>query len=159
MQAYDRASARRKAGGNTIIRGLCQRRAGRRGGSDRPGRSAALARRLTSLRFRFSLLCTTSALTQHWLSLQSGDHCSTEGAVVVQCCGLQELPQSVSLPPPTLPGGVRLGQCSSCVSSLGRGRQGRRTKQKNYLLALTGWLPQKSSLGGRRATCSHWHTG
>ena len=43
MQAYDRASARRKAGGNTIIRGLCQRRASRRGGSDRSSRSSGLA--------------------------------------------------------------------------------------------------------------------
>jgi len=84
-------------GENPIIRGLCQRRAGRRGGSDRPWRSASLARRLMTLRFRFSRLCTTSALTQHWLSLQSSDHSSTEGAVIVQCCGAShELPQSVS---------------------------------------------------------------
>lgn len=53
---------------------------------------------------------------------------SCDGAV---SWAFQELPQSVSLPP-TLPGEVRLGQCSPCVSSLGRRRQGRRTKQKNY---------------------------
>jgi hypothetical protein len=57
------------------------------GGEDRIDHRGVLVwRRVTmTLRFRFSLLCTTSALTQHWLSLQSGDHSSTEGTVIVQC--------------------------------------------------------------------------
>ena len=49
--------------------------------------------------------------------------------------------------------GVRLGQCSSCVSSLGRGQD----ETKELLTGLDGVASPKQALGRTPCfTCSHW---